>query len=55
MRTRLILFSQERLRVTRDERMANEIMEVLRVVRMKAAGEGKGESSEIGEFFYNSS
>lgn len=43
------LYLQERLRVTHDERMANEIMEVLRRVRMRAAQEEKGESQEIGE------
>lgn len=41
---------QERLRVTLDERTANEIMEVLRRVRIRAASEGKGESPEIGEW-----
>lgn len=35
--------------MTNDERMANEIMEVLRRVRMRAASEGKGDSPEIGE------
>lgn len=45
----LFHLTQERLRVTHDERTANEIMEVLRRVRIRAASEGKGETSEIGE------
>eukprot|EP00903_Cladosiphon_okamuranus_P008860 g8483.t2 len=38
---------EERLGVTRDERMANEIMEALRRVRIRAANEGRGETPEI--------
>lgn len=41
--------TQEKLRVTHDERTANEIMEVLGSVRMRAASEGKGDSPEISE------
>lgn len=34
--------------MTKDERVANEIMEVLRRIRMRAAAEGAGVSAELG-------
>ncbi|CAN0543603.1 unnamed protein product, partial [Ectocarpus sp. 12 AP-2014] len=39
---------QEKLRVTKDERVARDIMEVLRRVSMRAASEGRFAASEIG-------
>ncbi|CAM9449712.1 unnamed protein product, partial [Hapterophycus canaliculatus] len=38
---------EDKLRVTQDERMANEIMEVLRRLRMRSASEGTGDPAEI--------
>ena len=35
--------------MTNDEPRANEIMEVLKTVRMRSAAEGSGASPEIGE------
>lgn len=44
-----VMWVQDKLRVTQDERLANEIMEVLRRVRMRSASEGTGDPAEISE------
>ncbi|CAM9180735.1 unnamed protein product [Ectocarpus sp. 13 AM-2016] len=44
----LQIILEEKLRVTKDERVARDIMEVLRRVSMRAASEGRFAASEIG-------
>lgn len=47
---------QDKLRYTKDERMANEIMQVLSRLRMRtAAAVGTGTSAEIGEISHTMS
>lgn len=45
----LSFFSQEKLRHTKDEHTIDEIVEVLRRIRMRVSSESEGDSGEIGE------